>query len=223
MGHPSATILGTGRHSPLPLAPRGPPGQWLLAERFGSLRLFMSDHCRAEPSCWGAGHGSHGPALLLELRGGGCRTWVCPRLSQARHSWPCQRSDRARDLLTLVLDNSTLACGAILTCPAHFFGDARPTGGSGIFTIVVPVWCQVYVSDPSWARALHLPGRRHVALEIRNSGKSKYLPVAMARSQLRRGRKHPSYGTTSRHSTNFGSSRSFKPNPCAQASACPST
>ena len=83
----------------------GPPGQWLLAERFGPLRLLMSDHCRAEPSCRGAGHGSHGPALLLELRAGGCRAWVCTGLSQARHSWACQRSDRARDLLTLVLDN----------------------------------------------------------------------------------------------------------------------
>ena len=50
-----------------------------------------------------------------------------------------------------------------------------PAGGSGVFTILVPVWCHglflashvlVYVSDRSWARTLHLSGQRHGALGI---------------------------------------------------------
>ena len=55
------------------------------------------------------------------------------------------------------------------------FGGMTPAGGSGVFTILVPVWCHglllashvlVYVSDRSWTRTFHLPGQRHVALGI---------------------------------------------------------
>ena len=113
------------------------------------------------------------------------------------------------------------------TSPAHFqrHGYLHHFGAC-----VVPL--EVYASDRSWGWAFRFPGQKPIASEIQFVVLFGEMMQKYTKMKIRR-IKTParadgiftdaSYGTTSRHSTTSGSSRSFNPQPGAQASACPVT
>ena len=158
----TATIVGTWRHLPPPWAPHSPRASPRSALARPALRVPRAVHVRSV----------QGMAQLP-----GSRRWqprACLAAGRAGKRHLGVPEQRARNRMTLALE-SYPAFRRHLDFPRPRVVGMTPDGGSGVFTILVPVWCHglllashvlVYVSDRSWARTFHLPGQRHVALGI---------------------------------------------------------
>ena len=165
----SATILGTWRHSTLPLALHSPRG----SPRSVQGNTMLPGRRRWQPrACLAAGATNWGlPRLRVPKTRTGNRHVGVP--AQRLCSRP---GDAGPGELPRLLVPPQL--------PLPTFSGTRPAGGFGILTISEPVLCQelplanllllhsqaleVHVCDRSWA--FHLPGQRHFVLEIQFVG-----------------------------------------------------